>query len=99
LKHHLIIRRKFVTPARLFKLDELAGRHRLSQEVNYNERSRERVPAALRPIVSLRDETTPSARNLPLTVDTVLIGEQANLILTLRGGYRGDLIRTQRRPT
>jgi outer membrane receptor protein involved in Fe transport len=75
-----------------FKLDELAGRHRLSQEVNYtNGVVKEFLPlSAANSLPSRRNDT--SARSLLLGfADTVLIGDQANpWILTLRGGYRGD---------
>jgi Carboxypeptidase regulatory-like domain/TonB dependent receptor/TonB-dependent Receptor Plug Domain len=88
----------FDNPARtrdtrgFFKLDEQAGRHRLSQEINYtNGVVKEFLPlSAANSLPSRRNDT--SARSLLLGfADTVLIGDQANpWILTLRGGYRGD---------
>ena len=75
-----------------FKLDEQAGRHRLSQEINYtNGVVKEFLPlSAANSLPSRRNDT--SLRSLLLGfADTVLLGDQANpWIVTLRGGYRGD---------
>lgn len=75
-----------------FKLDEQAGRHRLSQELNYtNGVVKEFLPlSAANSLPSRRNDT--SLRSLLLGfADTVLLGDQANpWVLTLRGGYRGD---------
>src|SRR5436190_5797142 len=75
-----------------FKLDEQAGRHRLSQELNYtNGVVKEFLPlSASNSLPSRRNNT--SARSLLLGFsDTVLLGDQSNpWVLTLRGGYRGD---------
>ena len=75
-----------------FKLDEQAGRHRLSQEINYtNGVVKEFLPlSAANSLPSRRNNT--SLRSLLLGFsDTVLLGDQSNpWVLTLRGGYRGD---------
>jgi len=76
-----------------FKLDEAVGRHRLSQEVNYtNGVVKEFLPlSAANSLPSRRNNIT--ARSLLLGFsDVVLLGDQGNpLVLTLRGGYRGDV--------
>src|SRR5256714_10697766 len=76
-----------------FKLDEPIGRHQLSQEVNYtNGVVKEFLPlSASNSLPSRRNNTT--ARSLLLGFgDVVLLGEQSNpWVLTLRGGYRGDV--------
>ncbi|HYK20897.1 MAG TPA: TonB-dependent receptor [Pyrinomonadaceae bacterium] len=89
----------FDNPARtrdtrgFFKLDEQLGRHQLTQEVNYtNGVVKEFLPlSASNSLPSRRNDTT--ARSLLLGFgDTVLFGEQSNpWVLTLRGGYRGDV--------
>jgi len=75
-----------------FKLDEQAGRQRLSQEINYtNGVVKEFLPLSnANSLPSRRNDT--SLRSLLLGFgDTVLLGDQANpWIVTLRGGYRGD---------
>lgn len=75
-----------------FKLDEQAGRHRLSQEINYtNGVVKEFLPlSAANSLPSRRNDT--SLRSLLLGfADTALLGDQGNpWIVTLRGGYRGD---------
>src|SRR3989442_847674 len=76
-----------------FKLDEQVRRHRLSQELNYtNGVVKEFLPlSAANSLPSRRNNT--SGRSLLLGFsDTVLVGDQSNpWVLTLRGGYRGDL--------
>jgi hypothetical protein len=76
-----------------FKLDEQLGRHQLTQEVNYtNGVVKEFLPlSASNSLPSRRNNTT--ARSLLLGFgDVVLFGDQSNpWVLTLRGGYRGDV--------
>jgi hypothetical protein len=69
------------------KFNEHFGRHQLVQELNYtNENNRGQGSG----IASSRRNT--AARRLMLGFgDTILLGDQGNpLILTLRGGYRGE---------
>jgi hypothetical protein len=79
-----------------FKLDERLGRHHLTQEVNYtNGVVKEFLPlSAANSLPSRRNDG--SARSLLLGFsDLVLLGEQGNpWVLTLRGGYRGDISNT-----
>jgi Carboxypeptidase regulatory-like domain/TonB dependent receptor/TonB-dependent Receptor Plug Domain len=88
----------FDTPSRnaetrgFFKLNQLLGRHQLSQEVNYtNGRVKNFLPlSAGSSLPSARNDS--GARRLLLGFsDTVLLGDQGNpFILTLRGAYRGE---------
>jgi len=88
----------FDNPARVrdtrgfFKLDEPVGRHSLSQQINYtNGVVKEFLPlSASNSLPSRRNDT--SVRSLLLGfADTILVGDRGNpLVLTLRGGYRGD---------
>lgn len=79
-----------------FKLDEQLGRHRLSQQVNYtNGVVKEFLPlSASNSLPSRRNDA--SARSLLLGFsDLILLGDQANpWVVTLRGGYRGDISNT-----
>jgi hypothetical protein len=79
-----------------FKLDEQVKGHRLSQEVNYtNGVVKEFLPlSSSNSLPSRRNDT--SARSLLLGFsDLVLLGNQSNpWVLTLRGGYRGDISNT-----
>src|SRR5437868_194552 len=89
----------FANPSRtrdtrgFFKLDEQLRRHQLTQEVNYtNGVVKEFLPlSASNSLPSRRNDTT--ARSLLLGFgDVVLLGDQSNpWVLTLRGGYRGDV--------
>jgi len=88
----------FDNPARVrdtrgfFKLDEPVGRHSLSQQINYTKGVvKEFLPlSASNSLPSRRNDT--SVRSLLLGfADTILVGDRGNpLVLTLRGGYRGD---------
>ena len=80
-----------------FKLDEQFGRHSLSQSINYtNGNVKEFLPLSnATDLPSRRNDT--GARHLLLSFsDTVLFGDTGNpLVLTLRGGYRGDTSETR----
>jgi len=76
-----------------FKLDEQLGRHQLSQEVNYtNGVVKEFLPlSASNSLPSRRNNTTGRSMLLGFS-DVALLGDQSNpWVLTLRGGYRGDV--------
>ena len=76
-----------------FKVEEQLGRHRLSQEVNYtNGVVKEFLPLSQADSLPSRRNDTSGRSLLIGAADTVLFGDQGNpWILTLRGGYRGDL--------
>jgi len=79
-----------------FKFDEQLGRHRLSQEVNYtNGVVKEFLPLSASTSLPSRRNNT-SGRSLLLGfADEMLLGDQSNpWIVTLRGGYRGDVANT-----
>lgn len=89
---------EFDNPSRSFetrnflKFDEQLGRHHLSQEVNYTNRTvREFLPlSASGSLPSARNDF--GARHLLLGFgDTMLLGDQGNpWVVTLRGAYRGE---------
>ena len=76
-----------------FKLDEKLGRHSLTQEVNYtNGVVKEFLPlSAANSLPSRRNNVTARSFLLGFS-DVMLLGDQGNpWVVTLRGGYRGDV--------
>lgn len=88
----------FDNPSRLYetrtflKFDQVLGRHRLTQEMNYTNRvQREYLPLSLTGSLPSRRNDTGARRLLLGFADTMLLGDLGNpWIVTARAGYRDE---------
>ena len=89
---------EFDNPSHLYesraflKFDQVLGRHRLTEEMNYTNRvQREFLPLSLTGSLPSRRDDTGARRLLLGFADTMLLGDLGNpWIATVRGGYRDE---------